>query len=152
MSSTPIFPLTLETPAASPEEAHRYFSSRLSYETDASDVNYDMAQGFHDFILLDVRSASAYDELHAQGAQSLPYRSINKESTASFSKEKLIIVYCWGPDCNAAVKAGVRLTTLGFQVKEILGGIEYWTREGAPVEGTRTKLRLTSRPTATHSE
>jgi rhodanese-related sulfurtransferase len=51
-------------------------------------------------------------------------------------KEKVIVVYCWGVACNAATKAAMRLSALGFRVKEMIGGIEYWRREGGPVEGT----------------
>jgi rhodanese-related sulfurtransferase len=45
------------------------------------------------------------------------------------------VVYCWGPACNAATKAAARLSALGFQVKEMIGGLEYWRHEGYAVEG-----------------
>ena len=41
----------------------------------------------------------------------------------------------WGPGCNAATNAAARLAALGRSVKEMLGGFEYWVREGHPVEG-----------------
>jgi len=66
----------------------------------------------------------------------LPYRKITAASTTHLTKEKLLVVYCWSPGCNAATKAAARLSALGFQVKEMLGGIEYWRREGGLVEGT----------------
>ena len=37
--------------------------------------------------------------------------------------------------CNAATNAAARLAALGRSVKEMLGGFEYWVREGHPVEG-----------------
>lgn len=46
------------------------------------------------------------------------------------------MLYCWGPACNGATKAAAKLSTLGFRIKEMLGGIEYWRKEGGPVEGT----------------
>ncbi|TME91021.1 MAG: rhodanese-like domain-containing protein, partial [Chloroflexi bacterium] len=33
-------------------------------------------------------------------------------------------------------KAAVRLSALGFQVKEMIGGIEYWRKEGYRIEGS----------------
>jgi rhodanese-related sulfurtransferase len=48
----------------------------------------------------------------------------------------VVVTYCWGPGCNAATKGAARLAALGFRVKEMIGGIEYWRREGHPVEGT----------------
>ena len=137
MSSTPShFSLVLETPAASPEEAQRHFLTRLACETDAADVRLDLQRGQNSFLLVDVRSAQDFEECHIPGAINLPYRKITTESTAHLSREQLLVVYCWSPGCNAATKAAVRLSALGFQVKEMIGGIEYWRREGGPVEGT----------------
>ena len=31
--------------------------------------------------------------------------------------------------------AAARLAALGFKVKEMIGGLEYWRQEGCPVEG-----------------
>jgi len=131
-----VFSLVLETPAASPEEAHRHYAHKLTVETDASDVRNDMERGVANFLLIDTRSAEAYAECHITGSISLPYRNISEETTAGFDKDQLIVLYCWGPACNAATKAAVRLSALGFRVKEMLGGIEYWRRENGPVEGT----------------
>lgn len=128
--------LVLETPAALPNETYKHYLNKLSMETDASDVRYDMERGVDEFILVDARSSKAYEECHISGSISLPYRLINEESTASFAKEKVIVLYCWSPACNAAAKAAVRLSALGFQVKEMLGGIEYWRKEEGRVEGT----------------
>ncbi|GCE29897.1 hypothetical protein KDA_53810 [Dictyobacter alpinus] len=136
-SSTSHFSLVLETPPASPDEARRHFLAKLSVETDASDVMLDLQRGQHSFLLIDARSAQDFDECHIPGAISLPYRKITAESTAHFSKALPMVIYCWSPACNAATKAAARLSTLGFQVKEMLGGIEYWRREGGLVEGTR---------------
>lgn len=135
-TTTSHFSLVLETPPASPEEAHRHFLSKLSVETDAADVRLDLQRGQDGFLLVDARGAQDFEECHIPGAINLPYRKTTAESTAHLSKERPIVVYCWSPGCNAATKAAARLSALGFQVKEMLGGIEYWRREGGPVEGT----------------
>ena len=36
--------------------------------------------------------------------------------------------------CNSAQKGAARLAGLGVQVKEMLGGIEYWLHEGNDIE------------------
>jgi rhodanese-related sulfurtransferase len=130
--------LVLEDPAANPQDAQRHFASRLSVETDPSDVYADLQSGSADFLIIDPRSRAAYKDAHVAGAISLPHREINEETTAGFSKETLIVVYCWGPACNAGTKAGLRLARLGFPVKEMIGGFEYWVREGLPIEGAKT--------------
>lgn len=128
--------LVLETPAASPELTHRHFMNKLSVETDVADVQYDMLHGVNDFTLIDVRSAKAYGECHIPGAINLPSKEISFKTTSAFSQDQVIVVYCWGPACNGGTKAAARLAGLGFRVKEMLGGIEYWRKEGNKVDGT----------------
>src|SRR5579883_1723944 len=135
-STTSHFSLVLEKPAASPEEAQRHFLAKLSVETDAADVRLDLQRGQNRFLLIDARSAQDFEECHIPGAINLLYRKITAESTAHLSKEQPLVIYCWSPGCNSATKAAVRLSALGFQVKEMIGGIEYWRREGGAVEGT----------------
>jgi rhodanese-related sulfurtransferase len=130
------FSFVLEHPAADPATAHCHFAARLAVETDPADVKLDLDRGRRDFIVADMRSAEAYAQCHIPGAISLPHRSVSAASTAGLSKEQVIVVYCWGPACNAAQKGAARLAALGFQVKEMIGGLEYWRHEGHAVEGT----------------
>ncbi|MGZ3716300.1 MAG: rhodanese-like domain-containing protein [Ktedonobacterales bacterium] len=130
------FSLVLETPPARPEEAQRHFLAKLAVETDPSDVRLDLQRGQDSFTLIDARSAQDFEECHIPGAINLPYRSITAERTADLAKDRPLVVYCWSPACNASTKAAARLSALGFQVKELIGGIEYWRREGGAVEGT----------------
>src|SRR5882757_1349002 len=44
-----------------------------------------------------------------------------------------VVTYCWGPGCNGATKAAAELTRRGYRVREMIGGVEYWIREGFPV-------------------
>ena len=126
--------LVLATSPASSADANAWFMRKLSCETDPSDVYADMQRGVEGFILADVRSAEDYARSHAQGAINLPQSTINAETTAHLSKDTLLVVYCWGPGCNGATKAGAKLSALGFAVKEMIGGIEYWEdKERYPV-------------------
>jgi rhodanese-related sulfurtransferase len=116
------------------ELAHQHFTRRLAVETDADDVGSAIQDGTADFVLLDVRSADAYRAAHLPGAIGLPHRGITAETLAELPAGP-IVVYCWGPGCNGAAKAGARIAALGREVKEMLGGFEYYVREGFPVEG-----------------
>jgi rhodanese-related sulfurtransferase len=54
-----------------------------------------------------------------------------------------VVTYCWGPGCNGATRAALALALLGFRVREMIGGFEYWAREGLAVEtaaGRRTPV------------
>jgi rhodanese-related sulfurtransferase len=124
--------LVLEVPAAEPDAAHRHYAARLSVETDPSDLRRDLEAGVPGLVVADVRSAADYAQEHVVGAVSLPYRTLTEESTAHLSREALYVVYCAHPGCNAGAKGAARLAELGFRVKEMIGGIEYWKREGYP--------------------
>ena len=129
------FSFVLQTPAAEPDEARLHFASKLRFETDVWDVKTDMERGRSDFIVIDTRSKEAFDERHIAGAINLPYRSMNAETTAHLPKDKLMVAYCWHPGCNASTKGALKLAALGFRVKELIGGLEYWIREDGQVEG-----------------
>jgi rhodanese-related sulfurtransferase len=131
----PTSSMVLATPPAASEAALSHFQRKLAVETDPSDVHSDLATGHDGFVVLDARPEEAYRRAHLPGAVSLPYREIGAD-TAALLGERTAVVYCWGPACNAAAKAAVRLARLGIPVKEMVGGIEYWRREGYPlVEG-----------------
>jgi rhodanese-related sulfurtransferase len=112
-----------EFPTADPTVAREHFERRLSLETDADDVAAAIEAGDVDFTLLDARSADAYETGHLPGALSLPYATIDAVTVAALPAGPLV-VYCWGPHCNAAHKAAARLAAHGRAAKEMLGGIE----------------------------
>lgn len=126
-------------PAAPAAEAARHFDARVTLETDAADVGAAVASGDVDFTLLDVRSRAAFAAGHVAGAVSLPHAEIDAAALDALG-DGLLVVYCWGPGCNGAQRAGSRISALGRQVKEMLGGWEYYVREGWPVEGERLEL------------
>ena len=126
------------TPAAAPEDAAAHFAARLAFETDAADVAADLKAGTAPYTVLDVRSPKAYAFGHVPGAVNVPSPSIDAEVAAGLP-DGLLVVYCWGPGCNGATKAAQRLASHGRQVKEMLGGFEYWAREGQPIEGRRAE-------------
>jgi len=47
-------------------------------------------------------------------ADTWAFSDTDAESTASLSKERLIVVYSIDPSCNGATKVALRLTALGF--------------------------------------
>ncbi|MFD1773776.1 rhodanese-like domain-containing protein [Paenibacillus rhizophilus] len=126
----------LSVPPASPAEAAAYFAAKGRFETDVADVAYDLREGLLNFVLVDVRDARSYEEAHLPGAVSLPSGYLGRSGAPELPRDRALVVYCWGPACNGATKAAARLAAQGYQVKEMLGGIEYWRREGGPLEGT----------------
>jgi len=121
-----------------PEEAHAHFTARLRFETDCADVAADLEAGTADYTVVDVRSPKAYAFGHVPGAVNAPSYEIDADVAASLP-DGLLVVYCWGPGCNGAHKAAAALSGHGRVVKEMLGGFEYWAREGQPIEGRRAE-------------
>jgi rhodanese-related sulfurtransferase len=111
-----------------------FFAAKLAFETDAADVAHDARRGSLPYTLIDTRSRDAYEKAHLPGAISLPYSEMTPERIASLPVGP-IVTYCWSPACNAATKGAHALAAAGREVREMLGGFEYWVREGHPVEG-----------------
>lgn len=84
--------------------------------------------------MVDTRSAKSYELCHIPGAVNLP--RIDETTTSHLAKDKVYVLYCWGPGCNGSTKGAMKMSALGFRVKELIGGIEYWRQEGGHVEGT----------------
>jgi rhodanese-related sulfurtransferase len=119
---------------ATPADAAAHFARRLAVETDVSDVAAALASGSPGFVLLDSRSAEAWEQGHVPGAVHLPGREIPARADDELDRSVPVVTYCWGPGCNGATRAALALALLGFRVREMIGGFEYWAREGLPVE------------------
>jgi rhodanese-related sulfurtransferase len=120
-----------------------WFEAKLAYETDASDVRRALATGEPGFTLVDTRDLAAWRQGHIPGAVHLPTGMIAVRAAKLLDLDVPVVTYCWGPGCNGSTKAALALAQRGYQVKEMIGGIEYWIREGFAV---RTAEGLVTRP------
>jgi rhodanese-related sulfurtransferase len=127
-------------PPEEPKIAELHFRSKLAFETDPSDVYMDLQNNSAEIVVIDARTQEAYSQEHVPGATNLPWRKIDSSSTAAMPRDKVLVTYCDGIHCNASTKAAMRLTGLGFRVKEMLDGMQGWKREGYPVEETVVQL------------
>ena len=83
--------------------------------------------------MIDARTPEVFAEGHVPGAVNLPFREIDGESAAAVVPDGAVAVtYCAGPHCNASTQAALRLAQLGYPVKEMLGGLDYWRRVRLP--------------------
>lgn len=120
------------TPPATAADRVAHFSRKLDFETDASDVASAMGTNAR-FILIDSRADAAWDQGRAVGAVHMPTAEISARAGDEVPIDMLVVVYCWGPGCNGGNKAALEFAKLGYEVREMIGGFEYWAREGYPV-------------------
>ncbi|GAA2015911.1 rhodanese-like domain-containing protein [Microbacterium ulmi] len=120
-------------------DALSYFSAKLQLETDPSDV-YAAQKAGERVVLVDVRSAEAWAQGRIPGAVHMPYREIAERAPRELDPAAAVVVYCWSPGCNAGAKGALEFAKLGWSVKEMIGGYEYWVREGQPAENDEGPL------------
>lgn len=120
-------------------DALTYFSTKLTLETDASDV-YAAQKAGAELVLVDVRSDEAWAQGRVRGAIHMPYREIAERAPREIPEGTPVVVYCWSPGCNAGAKGAVEFAKLGYPVREMIGGYEYWIREGQPTENDEGDL------------
>lgn len=135
--------LPFAVPAADPVTATAHFLARLNFETDVSDVYADLTAGIPGLVVVDSRGTAAWAQGHLPGAVHLPTAEIAALAAETVPAGSTVVTYCWGPGCNGATRAALEFARLGYPVKEMLGGYEYWVREGLPVV---TGTGLTRRP------
>ncbi|WP_285114770.1 rhodanese-like domain-containing protein [Leifsonia sp. fls2-241-R2A-40a] len=113
-------------------EAVRHFAAKLRFETDPSDVKAAIDAGER-FVLVDSRGPAAWRQGRVAGAVHLPTAEIAERASSIVPVGVPVVVYCWGPGCNGSTRAALAFSLLGYEVSEMIGGFEYWAREGLPV-------------------
>ena len=124
----------------------QFFAARLACQTDVSDVHAALESGDPGFVLIDTRGGEGWRQAHIPGAVHLATADIPAKAPRLLDPAVPVVTYCWGPGCNGATKAALALAELGYQVKEMLGGIEYWQREGFPVDTATGSVRTAPDP------
>lgn len=111
-----------------------HYKNKLQYEIDSWDLNQAIEQN-ENIVVIDARSTNAYEQEHIPSAINFPHRTMTKESTQKqLNFETLYVTYCDGIGCNASTKSALKLAELGYNVKELMGGIDWWKRDQYPIE------------------
>ncbi|MCU1616419.1 MAG: sulfurtransferase [Frankiales bacterium] len=120
-----------------------HFAARLRFETDPSDVAAARAAGDGPLVI-DVRSQVAWDQGHLPGARHVPLAELTGRLAELPPPEDdpQLVVYCWGPGCNGSTRGALALSLAGYRsVREMIGGFEYWAREGLAIETSAGRTR-----------
>jgi rhodanese-related sulfurtransferase len=115
-------------------DAIAFFTAELAFRTDASDVYNDLRKPEPGFVLVDSRGLASWTQAHIPEAVHMPTAAIAERAAHEIKPGTPVVTYCWGPGCNGATRAALEFARLGYPVREMQGGIEYWIREGYPVD------------------
>ena len=110
-----------------------HYESKLAFETDSWDLKVALESG-ENVVIIDARSPEAFQREHIPGAINIPHRKMSDETTNQLDKSALMVTYCDGIGCNASTKGALNMAKLGFRVKELIGGLDWWKRDGHKTE------------------
>ncbi|HEY6953098.1 MAG TPA: rhodanese-like domain-containing protein [Bacteroidota bacterium] len=91
-------------------------------------------------LFVDARHDFDFRRGHIKSAISLPLNEFDaRQSTiAALPKDKVIIVYCDGAECNSSIELAAKLYDRGFSgVRFFPGGWEDWTSNNLPTEASK---------------
>lgn len=115
-----------------------YYQAKLDYETDSWDLYVAIKEG-KPWVIIDGRSVEAYEQEHIPGSINVPHKDICTSKVESLDRDKIYVCYCDGIGCNASTKTALKLLKLGFEVKELLGGLDWWKRDGYATDGLQSQ-------------
>ena len=107
-----------------------HYQAKLEYEMDSSDLYSARQSTDYNYVVVDGRSPEAFAVEHIPEAINLWHKELNANNTAKLDKSKTYVCYCDGIGCNGSTKTALKLLTLGFKVKELIGGLDWWKRDG----------------------
>ncbi|QNA91337.1 MULTISPECIES: rhodanese-like domain-containing protein [unclassified Microbacterium] len=108
-----------------------HVDARLAYEIDVVAAREAVEAG--EAVLVDTRRLESWRHGHIAGALHLPKTEI-ASGIESLPRDRTIVVYGWGPGCNGGTSTARTLLAAGLDVRELLGGYEYWVRNGFDTE------------------
>ena len=121
-------------------EQLNHYSNKLAYETDSWDLKVALEAG-ENIVVIDARSSQAFEQEHIPDAINIPHRHMSAKTTEHLDRNALIVTYCDGIGCNASTKGALNMTRLDFRVKELIGGLDWWKRDGHPTESAVTSAK-----------
>ncbi|WP_194720632.1 rhodanese-like domain-containing protein [Noviherbaspirillum malthae] len=114
----------------------QHYLDKLAYEIDSWDLSVALRANER-LIVIDTRAPELYAREHIPGAINLPHRTMSEDTTRGFDRDALVVSYCDGIGCNGSTKGALNMTRLGFKVKELIGGLDWWKRDGHPTAGVQ---------------
>jgi rhodanese-related sulfurtransferase len=120
-------------------KAVEYFQNELNFATNPHGVKQVVDGEVKNVRIIDVRDAKTFAKGHIPGAINVPYEKYDsfdgpETEFPGLQKDGFNYVYCYEHLCNLAQKAAKKFASLGYPVKEMVGGFEEWKEHQYPIE------------------
>jgi rhodanese-related sulfurtransferase len=109
---------------------NQLFNKPSIEQLDPTQVQAKMKQSPRPF-LLDVRTPTEYKTAHISGAELIPLEEVSSKINRIPKGREIICVCASGSRSVVAVR---QLTSLGYQVSNLKGGMYHWMQAGLPVK------------------
>ena len=117
-----------ETPGQTIQPTQTTETTREAYMNITQEEAKKLMDSEQDYIILDVRTQTEFDEKHIPGAILIPHDEIGERAAQELTdKDQLILVYCRSG--NRSKKASEVLKDLGYTYIREFGGINDWPYE-----------------------
>jgi rhodanese-related sulfurtransferase len=93
-------------------------------------------------LFIDAREKEEFESGHIKGAINIPFENMDDyiRKLKNIPKDKRIVTYCSGTDCDLSILLGNRLSEMGYKnVFIFFGGWTKWLNAGYPAEGNLKK-------------
>lgn len=129
----------MNQPIQNSEKAVEFFQHELDYKTNPHGVMQVLNGNVKNVTIIDLRTEKAFAEGHIPGAINLPYDKYHnfdgpESQFPGLRKDGYNYVYCYELLCNLGQKAAKKFASVGYPVKEIVGGYKSWKEAGNPIE------------------
>ena len=106
-------------------------------------ISLEEAKSFFDSkraFFIDARHSFEYNQGHIRGAVNIPVAEFEKKTDilSKIPKDRLIITYCDGVECNSSILTASKLFDAGFtNVKIFFSGWQDWTNSKYPTDASK---------------
>lgn len=137
-SSTVCFSVA-DQPIQDSQKAVEFFTQELEFKTNPHGVKAVIDGKVQNVTIVDVRSAEDFAKGHIPGAINIPPEKHaafkgNETEFPKLRKDGYNYVYCYQLLCNLGQMAAKKFASLGYPVKEMVGGFEEWKEHKYPIE------------------
>lgn len=121
------------------QKAYDFFKDKLEYTTNPAGVKKAALDPNSKIVIVDVRAEEAYKAGHVPKAINFPFKKYNsfdgnETEFPGLRRDAYNYVYCYESGCNLGQKAAKKFASLGYPVKEVVGGYESWKDHKYPIE------------------